>query len=355
MRESTTKPSKHQLRKDDIQTLKEAVDLDFLVESLGFNIERDNSKEIRATCAIHGGDNRSAFRLNREKRTWVCFTHKCHEIHGNDLIGLIEGALGTNFIGAVEHLKELVGDVSAYKDRLAARRFKQERQKFLQQYAKVKPSYVSEDALSKFKHFRSPYFLSKGFAEDTLDYFEVAGGYTDSHKIVRDIVPIRDVKGELVAYSMRDIRENAPKEHKYILSDGFAKDSVLYNLNNARLFGTDFPIIVVEGFKSVWRLYEYGIYNVVATMGAAITEGQVRLLKAYALKGAAVMFDPDTAGKDGAEGTFDANGKILREGAIHLLKPHMPVDIVKMLPSEGEDPADLTLEQAYGYLNGYIR
>lgn len=331
--------------KDDLLALKETVDLNYLIESLGFKIERDTSSEIRASCIIHGGDNKSAFRLNKDKRTWVCFTHKCHELHGNDLFGLIQGALNINFVEAVNYLKDMVGDVSSYKADLAKKKFKQDRDQFLNQYGKSsRPVFVSEENLKLYKPLRSGYFIKKGFSEDTLNYFEVAGGFTDAWGVVRDIIPIRNVKGELEAYSLRDIRKNADDDYKYIITEGFCKDSVLYNLNKARIFGPDLPLIVVEGFKTVWKFYEYGIYNVVAVMGSFLTEGGVRLLRAYALKGVALMFDPDKAGESGAK---------LAEASLN--KVNIPCSIIKMSPEEGEDPAELTIEQAYRYLNGYIR
>ena len=95
---------------DDIYTLKESVDLSLLVSSLGFNISIDNDREIRASCAVHGGDNKSAFRLNKETRTWQCFTNKCQLEHGYDIIGLIKGVLKVDFLGALDSIRSLVGD-----------------------------------------------------------------------------------------------------------------------------------------------------------------------------------------------------------------------------------------------------
>jgi DNA primase len=332
-------------KKDDLNALKDAVDISYLLDSLGIRGSRESSKEIRASCSIHGGDNKSAFRFNKEKRTWVCFTHKCHDIHGNDIIGLIKAVLGVDFIGALNYLKGLTGDVSLYRKSYNEKKFENERNSFINSYSKPKlPNYVSEDSLNMFKHLRSNYFIDQKYKKSTLDSFEIAGGFTDAFGIVRDIIPIRNVKNDLVAYSLRDIRENPPDtDFKYILTEGFVKDNVIYNLNYARVFSTSVPLIIVEGFKSVWRFHEYGLYNTVAVMGSCITLGQIKLLKAYALNGVVVMFDPDKAGK---EGTVKA---------IEDLSEHMPVHSVYMDICDGEDPAELNLSKAYGYLNEFIR
>ncbi len=341
--------------KDDINNLKEMVDIDYLLDALGIKATKSSSKEVRATCIIHGGDNKSAFRFNKDKRTWVCFTHGCNETHGNDIISLIQAVHHFDFMTALNFLKELVGDVGTVKKNIEDRKFKKETEKFISQYLKQKlPEYVTEENLKAHKPLRSSYFNSKGFSNKILDRFEIAGGFKDQLGVVRDIIPIRNAKSELVAYSLRDTRKNADKDYKYVLSEGFQKDKVLYNLNRARLFGTDVPLIVVEGFKSVWRLYEYGFFNTVAIMGARLTPGQADLLKAYALNGVVLMFDPDKAGIEGMDGLEDENGNVLREGAIHMLSKYIHVDRVYMSPEHGEDPAELTSDLAYRYLNEFI-
>ena len=222
----------------DLQALKESVDIHTLLYSLGFKITNENSKEIRCRCAIHGGDNKSAFRFNKSTRTWLCFTHKCQVEHGYDIIGLIKGSLKVDFVGAVNFLKTLVGDNVVSSGFIASQKFSKDRDHFIKNYAKVrKPEYVSEDHLRSYKPLRSRCFMRDGFTKETLDYFEVAGGFTDKWGVLRDIVPIRDVNGALQAYSLRDTRMNPPDDdYKYIITEGFVKDSVLYNLHNAKIY-----------------------------------------------------------------------------------------------------------------------
>ena len=334
--------------KDDLFALKEAVDINFLLDSLGIKATKDTAREIRASCVIHGGDNKSAFRFNKERRSWQCFTNKCHETHGGDIIGLIQGVLGIDFIGALNHLKDMVGDIEGFKKTLSERKFERDRRGFEQQYARPEvPSYVSEEALKAFSPLRSSFFLKEengAFKAETLNHFEVAGGFTDSYSIVRDVIPIRNIKGNLVAYSLRDTRRNPPDEdNKYILTPGFIKDKVLYNLQYAKMFGAVVPLVVVEGFKSVWRLYEYGIYNVISCVGSAVLPGQIELIKAYATKGVILMLDPDKAGLHGME------------TAIKDIPKEIPTYPIYMKKEEGGSPAELTFDQAYGYLYEFIR
>jgi 5S rRNA maturation endonuclease (ribonuclease M5) len=332
--------------KDKLNYLKGAVDVEYLLADLGFNITHQTPKEVRCACPIHGGDNQTAFRFNKETRTWVCFTHKCHELHGNDIIGLIKAITDRDFLGALNYLKALVGDVGGV-DYIEARR-NREIDNFIGSYDNFvkRPDSVNESSLEKHKYLRSDLFLKEGFKPDTLDYFEIAGGWKDKHDLIRDIIPIRDDAGNLLAYSLRDIRTNSDDDFKYIHTPGFDKDSCLYNLNNAQHYTDRLPLIVVEGFKSVWRLYEYGIPNVVAVMGSTITSGQQMLLLRHAFKGAVIMFDNDLAG---VAGTIKA---------IETLSDKLTLSPVFIQETDengkGLDPADLTKAQVYEYLTTYF-
>jgi DNA primase len=336
--------SKFEDYKINLKRLKSVVDPRYLVESLGFQIERETSREIRGECKIHGGDNKTAFRFNKETKTWVCFTRRCHEIYGYDVIGLIQASLGLDFNSAVKYLQDLVGDVENLSLKALQYEIKREKEEFINRYKKkgVSDSIVTEEALMQFKPFRSNHFLEDGFSNETLDYFEVAGGFTDGYGYIRDIIPIRDENDVLVGYHLRDIRTDATDDYKYIHSRGFDKEHVLYNLNKAKEYGKNMPLIVVEGEKSVWRCYDYGIYNVVSCMGSSITEGQRNLLCSYALNGVIIMLDSDEAGVIGM-----VNACVGLKTKVDV----MPIYITEVgKDGKGFGPADLSKKVMYNYI-----
>lgn len=332
--------------KEKLDYVKASVDPSYLLKELGFKYTRETPKELRSECIIHGGNNKTAFRFNKDTKTWVCFTHKCHEKYGNDLIGLIRALTNRDFLQSVEFLKQFVPDLDDIDY------VKSKRQREIDDFIKsnntfeVTPSSVNEDSLLSFRSLGADYFIKQGFKKETMDYFEVGHGWTDAFGVIRSVIPIRDDVGQLVAYSLRDIRENVDEDFKYILTPGFNKQGTLYNLNNAKKYGEHLPIIVVEGFKSVWRLYEYGIKNVVATMGSGITEGQQFLLCMYAIAGVVTLFDNDQAGVEGTNSAIkDLTGKL----------DVSPVFIQEVDENgKGLDPADLTKEQVYEYLDTYF-
>ena len=331
--------------KEKLDYMKRTIDPVYLLSDLGVDTNHQTAKEVRSVCPIHAGDNITAFRFNKDTRTWVCFTKKCHEIHGNDIVGLIKALTGRDFVQAVEYLKELVGDVTGV-DYIEHKR-KREMSDFMQSYDHIamKPASVNSASLEKHKPLRSHYFNTKGFKEETLDYFEIAGGWKDKHKLIRDIIPIRDDRGNLMAYSLRDIRPDVDDDFKYILTPGFDKQNCLYNMDKAQEYSDILPLIVVEGFKSVWRLYEYGIKNVVATMGAGITMGQQQLLFLHAMKGIVTFFDNDQAG-------VEATNKACADLSSKLdVRPVFIQEIDEN--GKGLDPADLNKDQVYEYLATY--
>ena len=333
--------------KQRLEYIKGATDYNYLMEALGVKIDREGVKELRGPCPIHGGDNRTAFRFNKDTGTWVCFTKKCHESYSYDVIGLIMAVRKLDFLSAVEFLEDLNcidGDIT---DKYIRFRNNKETDRLLRHHRQINevPAIVNEISLEQFKPFRSNRFIKDGFKKETLDYFEVAGGYTDQNGVIRDIIPIRDVFGELLAYSLRDTRDNADHDFKYILTPGFNKDNVLYNLNKARHYCKDKPLIVVEGFKSVWRLHEYGIDNVVAIMGSSITKGQRMLLIAYAAKGIVILLDGDLPGIKGAISGYED-----LKNDIYPITPIFTTEIDD--ENNVLDPADIDRETMYYYLEG---
>lgn len=341
---TTTRYSRLDEYRTNLKNMKNVVDSRYLLESLGFEIDRETPREFRGECRIHGGDNKTAFRFNKETKTWKCFTRHCDEIYGTDIIALIQAKMGVDFVGAVKYLRDLVGDLDDLGFKSLQYKMKREKEEFEGRYGKheVSDSIVTEECLRQFKAFRSSHFLLDGFSNELLDYFEVAGGYTDKHGFIRDVIPIRDVDGKLVAYSFRDIRHDVSDDRKYILSTGFNKDKVLYNLHKAKEHSETKPIIVVEGFKSVWKLYSYGIPNVVACMGSQLTPGQCNLLLSYALKGVITMFDNDAPGIKGTAHAFSELSDKL---------PITPIFITEVGEDEkGLDPSDLSKEVIYNYL-----
>lgn len=328
-----------------LDLLKKSIDADTLLRLLGFDISKSTQKEVRAPCKVHGGDNRTSFRMDKQTKNWVCFSHNCHE-EGYDVINLIMRMLNLDFSDAVRYLEGITGlNIHDERSYMEYKRFK-DRQEVIQHSSKYElpPAHVTEEYLKNFRKFRSNYFEKEkngGFPKEVLDEFEIGGGFVDKYGFQRDVIPIRNKEGKLVAYSCRDITDKADYDYKYLLTEGFEKDSVLYNLYKAKNHtGKSRTIIVVEGFKSVWKLYMAGYKNAVACMGSRLTEGQRNLLYSTAFC-VITLFDGDGSG---VKGTLNAIKEM--KGKIDL--------IPLFIPYADRDPADYSIEELK-YIIGDIK
>ena len=338
-------PSKKEEQRVHITRVKEAIDAEQLLGLLGFDISRTTSTEIRAVCKLHGGSNRSSFRMNKLTKNWICFSQSCQEKVGYDVISLVREVLSLSFPDALKYLENLTG-VSVHDDAsyVEYKRAK-DRREFIQQAMdnrQVPLALVNEDYLKSFKKFRSHYFEKTGSPAEILDKFEVGGGYVDKYGFQRDVIPIRDEHGDLKAYSCRDITGKADEAFKYLLTKGFDKNRVLYNLQRAKEYmGESRTLIVVEGFKSVWKMYMAGYKNVVSCIGSTVTPGQQSLLYSHAFE-VILFLDGDAAGVKGTSKALeDMKGKIKT----------IPV----FFPYEDKDPGDLNIEEFKEFDNIFRR
>jgi len=126
-----------------------------------------------------------------------------------------------------------------------------------------------------------------------------SGGYYDRFR-GRLMFPIRDERGDLVAFGGRIIGAGQPK---YINSSDtplFHKSRVLYGLNRAReTISAGKPAVIVEGYMDVIACHRSGVTNAVAALGTSFGEDHVKLLKRWA-KSITLLFDADAAGQRAA-------------------------------------------------------
>ena len=148
----------------------------------------------------------------------------------------------------------------------------------------------------------------------------------------RIIFPITDLKNRVIAFGGRALDADQPA--KYLNSPEtplFHKGAILFNAAVARqaAFETG-NIIVAEGYMDVIALAGAGIANVVAPLGTALTENQLRLIWRMASE-PILCFDGDEAGRKAAYRAIDL--------AFPLLQPGKSLRFV-FLP-DGEDPDDV--------------
>ncbi|MFC1667259.1 DNA primase [Candidatus Omnitrophota bacterium] len=113
----------------------------------------------------------------------------------------------------------------------------------------------------------------------------------------RLIFPIHDVRGRVLGFGARVLDASLPK---YINSPEtviYKKGQHLYGLNFAKSHIRDKGFAIIsEGYLDVATSYQYGINNVVSSLGTALTVEQIRLLRRYT-HNVVMVYDADQAGE----------------------------------------------------------
>jgi DNA primase len=168
----------------------------------------------------------------------------------------------------------------------------------------------------------------------------------------RLMIPICDVKGQVVGFGSRSLDGSEPKYMNSPQTPLFDKGRLLFGLDRARnAIRNEQAAVLVEGYMDVIGTHQAGFTNVVAGMGTSLTEDQFRVLKRLANR-LVLALDADAAGnravlrgvdvaRDALEReervTFDARGVIRSEA-------RLSADIrVAVLP-DGRDPDEIVLE-----------
>src|SRR5262245_37993527 len=144
-------------------------------------------------------------------------------------------------------------------------------------------------------HLRSRGASTTQIERSGLVTLKESGGFYDRFRN-RLMFPICDTQGRVIAFGGRILGDGEPKYLNSPETALYTKGQNLYGLNQAReAIRKRGYTILVEGYLDFLIPYQAGVRNIVAGLGTALTEQQVRLLGRYARR-IVVNFDPDSAG-----------------------------------------------------------
>lgn len=138
------------------------------------------------------------------------------------------------------------------------------------------------------------------------------GGFYDRFR-ARLIFPITDPQGRVIAFGGRVMGEGDPKYLNSPETTVYTKGRNLFGLvhSKSEIRNLGFAILV-EGYLDYIIPFQEGVHNIVASLGTALTDGQVRLLRRYMDQPQVVVnFDPDSAGQAATMRSIDV---LLAEG-----------------------------------------
>ncbi len=155
----------------------------------------------------------------------------------------------------------------------------------------------------------SSYLRHKGATQEHIDRSGLVvkkdeGGSYDRFR-GRLMFPVLDVQGRPIAFGGRTLKG---EDAKYINSPetaAYVKGRNLFGLNLTRdeIRRQEFAILV-EGFLDLIVPYQFGVRNVAASLGTALTSDQAKLLSRFARK-VVVNYDGDRAGVQAAKKSIE--------------------------------------------------
>ena len=332
-------------------------------------------------CPFHSNTKTPSFVVFPETQTWRCFG-ACAE--GGDLFGFVMKREGYDFKEALQHLAERAG---------VKLETNQPQQKD-EQYQRLIDLNVAATAYFQKLLIESPtaanvrsYLAHRGLTAETIAVFQLGyaldewealksychqRGYSDEDLLAagliveredgsssydrfrhRLMIPIRDPRGRVIGFGARALADNqVPKYLNSPQTQLFDKSATLYGLDLARssIRSAD-QVVIVEGYMDVIQAYQCGAKNVVAQMGTALTEQQLKFLK-RTTKNLVLALDADAAGNAAAlRGLNVARETLDREAvpvptARGLIRYESQLDAnirIAMLPP-GKDPDDILRE-----------
>jgi DNA primase len=206
----------------------------------------------------------------------------------------------------------------------------------------------------------------KGFSQDELRRAGLTNARGNDYFPQRLMFPLSDARGRIVGFQARKLREDDPLRGKYVNSpegELFHKSSILYGLNLARpVIAKQERAVVVEGNPDVIALRQAGFEPVVASMGTALTEGQLKELQRLTRR-LFLCFDADAAGEAAtlrgmqlaAERGFEIKVVTLPPGTDPADEPEGFEDRLKDAESYIGYRVRLEIERAEGRQQGFER
>lgn len=272
---------------------------------------------IYSTCPIHeGSDNPRAFSYSVSRGMWKCWTRDCQNHYKNDLIGLVTGALSAqsnkeySFVETVKWIAKALNIKLDLYNKAGTKQsedaYSQEINSDFSELVNIFNNGISLQPEIKSIHLKchatqpSPYFLTRGFNANTLDYFEV-GDCIDKESKMRNraIIPIHDDNGKnVIGLIGRTTKEYiTPKFLLY--PKGFDKRFWFYNYHRAiDMAKKTSCLYIAEGQGDVWRLYEAGVRNAVSIFGKTISTEQEDKLYKLPVTHLIILTDNDQAGRE---------------------------------------------------------
>jgi DNA primase len=340
------------IKDTSVEAVRQGADLVAVVEER--TALRKAGSHLTGRCPFHE-ERTPSFSVNPGKGLYYCFG--CGK--GGDVFRFVEETQGLDFTSTIEWLAERFQITLEYEQSAPGEEAKRKRRQRLFELLDQATSFYERMLWeSPSGSFARDYLAGRGLREEVCREFRLgfapegglltrkarergftndelrAAGLTrqrgDDYFQRRLLFPLTDARGRVVGFQARRLHDDDPLRGKYVNtpeSELFTKGAVVYGLDKARdAIAKEDRACVVEGNTDVIALRQAGFKPVVACMGTALTEAQLRELGRLT-KRLWLAFDGDAAGATATLRGMDA-----------AVAQRFDVNVVALPP--GVDPAD---------------
>jgi DNA primase len=335
---------------------------------------KKSGASYKGLCPFHG-EKTASFYVTPNRESWKCFGCGL----GGDVFSFVMQRDSVSFPEALKTLAAKAGvelDERSSREDARRARLREVLDSAIAWYHSVLTAHVSgAPALD--------YLRGRGFSDETISTYQLgwapAGWDAMSRQLIakrgidpaalaevgltqarssgrgaydrfreRIIFPIRDANGHAVGLGGRylvadgDTGDHGPKYLNSPATPLFDKSRTLYLVDRAKsAIRKSGQAVIVEGYTDALMAHQAGFTNVVASLGTALTPGQVAVLTRYAKK-VALAYDVDPAGQSaGSFGVTELNNlisEVQHDGGVGLTD----VGVVRL--PDGKDPDEVIRE-----------
>ena len=349
-----------------IDDVKSRLDIVELISSY-VNLQRSGSS-LKANCPFHQ-ERTPSFFVFPDRQSWRCFG-ACAE--GGDAFSFVMKAERVEFRDALQNLAARVG-VTLSNDQEsggvarqlfeindAARLFFQRmlgepEAAFVRDYLEQRG--ISARSIQTFEFGYSPprdnrllaHLRGAGYDDDLIVRAALARATDDGRPYDffrgRLMIPIRDWQARVAGFGSRALDPEAtPKYLNTPRTPVFDKSRILYAMHLAKEPVRQHGAVIVEGYMDAVMAHQHGYDNVVASMGTALTEQQVALVRRLT-NNVTMALDGDPAGRNATLRSLESSWGVFQrrnaqQTATSMLQQPDAMELrVAELPS-GQDPDD---------------
>ncbi len=329
-------------------------------------------RNYKACCPFHN-EKTPSFVVNPETQTWRCYG-ACSE--GGDIFSFAEKVNGWTFTEALQSLGELAG-VEVRKQSPQQKQEAKHLEK-LRGILKTAADWYHQHLLSDKAEARQAYqYLTqkRGFTHETIVRFQIGyapqgwtkmlegltnlgypqedvlavglasqneSGRTYDRFRERIMIPIYDGLGNLCGFGARALKpDDNPKYLNSPQTPLFDKSGTLFGLHEAKRGIRDTgEVVIVEGYMDVIQAHQAGYTNVIAQMGTALTEPQLKQIVPKYTQKIILALDADAAGQNATRRSLEVAQRALSSDSSGQLN----ADIRILRIEDAKDPDDVLRE-----------